>query len=494
MTNAYDAVTIRSGGGSVQYGSGAVGGSVHLENRIAFDEDDSHRYQVRYGSFNTLSYNLRSQLSGKNSYLDAGIDRITSDNDYEYPGTGIRNRNGAFEHLNLSLNTGYKLDDKNTLGFFGMFGDSDRNFSGTLTAPASDKYADKNIRSMLKWTNTGRSYESELRIAYLFERYEYYADHESDRYTFGRQHSAIADYNLDYHISSRIKTSLLLNYTSVSADGSNIGDNNRNTLAVGLMADHTLSEHWKYGINLRQEFLNEFDNPMVFSAYTIYRVLPEYSIKANISRNYRVPTFNDLFWDTGGNEDLEPEHSMQYELGNILNFHPFRFTVNLFYIKAKDMIKWQPDTSGQWVPVNVASATNYGLELRGKYKISIGEHQLHFNASYAYTKAIDNNTDKQLIYVPYHKITGLADYSFRRWNAYYQFLMNGEVYTTTDNSDTVDAYMVANLGINYRFFQRDHGLTLGLRIANIFDKYYENVAYRPMPGRNFQFQLTYNIN
>src|SRR5690554_3664885 len=37
---SYDEITIRSGGGGVQYGSGAVGGSIHLNNDFSFTAKD----------------------------------------------------------------------------------------------------------------------------------------------------------------------------------------------------------------------------------------------------------------------------------------------------------------------------------------------------------------------------------------------------------------------------------------------------------------------
>src|SRR5690606_22669337 len=37
----YDEITVRSGGGGVQYGSGAVGGSIHLNNYFSFEKIDT---------------------------------------------------------------------------------------------------------------------------------------------------------------------------------------------------------------------------------------------------------------------------------------------------------------------------------------------------------------------------------------------------------------------------------------------------------------------
>jgi outer membrane cobalamin receptor len=39
-----------------------------------------------------------------------------------------------------------------------------------------------------------------------------------------------------------------------------------------------------------------------------------YKLKLNLSRNFRIPTFNDLYWEEGGNRDLKPESSYQAEI------------------------------------------------------------------------------------------------------------------------------------------------------------------------------------
>ena len=37
--------------------------------------------------------------------------------------------------------------------------------------------------------------------------------------------------------------------------------------------------------------------------------------KASISRNYRFPTLNDLYFLPGGNPDLKSEHGFTYDVG-----------------------------------------------------------------------------------------------------------------------------------------------------------------------------------
>jgi len=44
----FNSIGIRSGGGSVLYGSGAVGGSIHLTNLLSFNSKIKHQFRANY--------------------------------------------------------------------------------------------------------------------------------------------------------------------------------------------------------------------------------------------------------------------------------------------------------------------------------------------------------------------------------------------------------------------------------------------------------------
>lgn len=486
--SSFSNITIRKGGGSTQYGSGAVGGSIHLNNSISFKKIQSSNLRLLYGSFSTFEGNFKSIQSQENLYFDIGVDFVSSENDYEYLGTDNKNDNGEFSRFNVAVNSGFKFE-KSTLIWNSNYFLSDRNFSGSITAPSKDNYKDVTTRNLVSWkTNTGKL-TSMLKGAHLFERYRYFPDKNKTLFFEGKSNTILGDYQLDYLANNNLKFSSVLNYTYILADGDNIGANDRNTLAAVFLLKHQVSEKWSYGINLRQEFLNDFENPFLFAIDGKYKASSRYIIKINASKNYRIPTFNDLYWVAGGNENLSPETSYQGEIGNEFSWKDFQIIVNGFYISSKDLIKWQPGEDGQFSPVNISETENYGVEVSGNFSRNFKNHEVNILVNYSYTSALDKEKNKQLIYVPYHKITGLINYSFKLFSAYYQVINNGEVFTTTDNIGTVKSYSISNLGLDYKIKNKSFPISLGFKINNIFDTYYENVAYRPMPNRNFQIFL-----
>ena len=165
----------------------------------------------------------------------------------------------------------------------------------------------------------------------------------------------------------------------------------------------------------------------------------------------------------------------------------------MFYINSKDLISWQPDMNGMFSPINISETENIGFEMAAKFSKSIQKNMFNIGINYAYTSAKNIETGKQLMYVPFHKVTGTIDYRIQRFNAYYQQLFNGKVFTTTDNSTDLDSYLVANIGLDYFFLYKTMPIKIGFKINNIFNKYYENVAYRPMPNRNIQTTITFKF-
>ena len=63
-------------------------------------------------------------------------------------------------------------------------------------------------------------------------------------------------------------------------------------------------------------------------------------------------------------------------------------------------------------------------------------------------------------------------------------MYNGKVFTSSDNENFLKSYKVSNAGVDVTF-KKVKSFKLSFQINNIFNQYYQNVAIRPMPGRNF---------
>lgn len=479
----FTGISVRSGGGSVIYGSSAVGGSIHLDNELRFGDKFINEARAEYGSFNTLGMNYKVQAGTEKFSVQASASRNSSDNDFDYPNSKLKNDNGQYYNTSFNAAAAYKLTDNQTLKFFTYSFDGERHFSRTRAAPSRSKYQDTNTRNLLEWEVRGTSYTSKVKLAHLTEEYRYFENFRNDRHESGQAKTWLARYDFTYKLIDGLTMNAIADYTENRAEGTGIIKEERQTGSGSLLLKHKVSEKIAYEGGVRKEVGNIYDSPILFSLGGSYSPVSFYTLKINGSRNFRAPTFNDLYWRGQGNPDLKPETSYQAELGNQFRYKNATLTLTGYYIKLQDMLQWVP-RGNQWGPENVRKVNTYGGEaiLNWNETFSFGRFEL--NGTYAYTISQDDDSDKQLIYVPKHKGNASFGYSFKNASLFYRQLFTGEVFTTSDNSSKVDGYNVADVGVQYSF-KLLYGLDVGVQVLNVYEKIYENIAFRPMPGRNY---------
>ena len=55
------------------------------------------------------------------------------------------------------------------------------------------------------------------------------------------------------------------------------------------------------------------------------------------------------------------------------------------------------------------------------------------------------------------------------------------------------SYLLSELQMGINFPIKNQTLSFKFTINNLFDVDYQAIAWHPMPGRNFEFQLLYNF-
>ena len=212
----------------------------------------------------------------------------------------------------------------------------------------------------------------------------------------------------------------------------------------------------------------------------------------NLSKNFRYPSFNDLYWQPGGNLNLKSETSHQAELGNNFKYGAFKLNVTPFYIQIKDMIRWLPNTKGIWSPTNTNKVESYGVESQFDFEKSFGKNKTRFSLGYVFTHSKNRETHRFLAYVPQHKIYGNASYRYDFLEIFVQGMFNGLTYTSDEEKqkDAIKSYFVSNSGVNITLFKH---YQIGFKVNNIFDEIYETTAFYPLPKRNYSANLLINF-
>lgn len=77
------------------------------------------------------------------------------------------------------------------------------------------------------------------------------------------------------------------------------------------------TERLGLSVGLREEMFGSEWTPIIPAFFTDYLISKRGNLvaKASISRNYRFPSLNDLYFLPGGNPDLRNEHGFSYDAG-----------------------------------------------------------------------------------------------------------------------------------------------------------------------------------
>ncbi len=490
--NSFDGIEIRKGGGSVLFGSGAIGGAINLSDKVLFQQKAKAMILLGGGSFKTFKSNIQGIVSNEKYFVKISLNAISSENDYPFKDTNLINENGQFKNYGIHSTLGWNFDDKNHIVLHTSFMNTDRNTSRTLTAASNSKLINKNNRFLFTWKNIGTQYISDLRLAYLSEEYNYYFDKDLLNSSQNRSQNLFSKYSFNYFFNKNISLNTGVDYTYSIGQGSNISNISQNDIEVYALLHHRVFSNLVYNVSARKGFSSNFEIPFIYAADVNFKIINNFKVKANYSTNYRTPTFNDLYWEPGGNPDLKSEKNSSAEIGVDFQNKNAKFDLTTFWIKSDNLIQWVPVTADFWQPKNVQKTSGYGLEFSIKYKKIIDDHNFQFQAQYAYTVSNDDSIDKQLIYVPYNKANSNVSYNYKRTYFNYNLQYTGKVFTTSSNSQSIEDYWLSNVEISQNFLKND--LKIGFRINNLFDENYQSVAYRPMPGRNFELNINYKID
>jgi len=490
LTANFSSVNIKSGGGSVLYGTGAIGGSIHLSQNLSSPVEEQHQFQTGYGSFNTFEARYSYQNQFDNLEFKLAYARRQSDNDYDIPSQNRQNENGQFQMNSLDAVMTFDLSETNQLKYFGNYTFGERNFSLIRASDPKTKYDNTGSRNMIEWQSTWDDFQSNLKAAYLTESFTFFDNLNRNTSSSSEVETQWLQYEFWYKLK-KIRFNAVLNYQSSQAQGNQLANAQRDIAGVSFLFQHQINDKFEYEVTLRQDANDDFENPFLFSLGTEYGFNKKWSLRWHASKNYRLPTFNDLFWINGGNPELKAETAYQTELGSDFKFGNFKWSATGFFNDITDMIRWLPNANGIWRPRNTDEVQTYGIETGLDYRYLLSDKSyFDFKTQYAYTVSENQDTGNQLIYMPFHTANAQLMYTKSQWSANLFWLFNGSVFTRTDNDPAhqVSGYNLFDAQISWRipgFFNSK----LSLRAYNLFDLAYEAVDNRPMPGRSFTLNL-----
>jgi len=372
----------------------------------------------------------------------------------------------------------------------------DRGISNAASAqnsPIENHQTDKSNRLSLKYLRTKKAHSLEVKSGYSYELIDY-NDLISELRTTTNEIS-FTWYKNSFSINPIISTKI---YAAESNGYETI--QNRTSVLLGLNSSYHLNQYNKFYLSLQKEYVSDKDW-QAFSPNFVYNHLGKKKLELsfNLSKSYRYPNLNDLYWQEGGNLDLESEKTNNIALGvkQTADFNKNKLipSLNIYYSTIKNYIQWIPNSEGLWSPENLSKVQNSGLELSLKHLLVGSKASLQQEVLYSYTKSTNKENDNhQLIYIPLHQVAVNQSILLKKLSLHLQNKIVGKRFITSDNLSQLNPYWMMNLNANYLVNIKKQKIDFGLELNNIFNKQYETIAQRPMPGFNFAVSLKYSIH
>ena len=549
-----DDASLLHGTSSVSETGGGLGGAVKLSTKPAQNNGFGLQYVQGVGSFKTFDEFLRLTYGNKNWQLSTRAVYSSSPNEYKYRNHDKkeniyddnhniigqyypveRNRSGSFKDLHILQEAYYNSDSGERFGLSAWYINSNRELPMLTTdygeaAEFDNRQREQTFRGVLSWDHLRSNWKVAAKAGYIhtWMAYDYKRDAGNGIMTsMTRSRSKVNTFygqaDGEYYIGSKwlFTASLSAHQHLVESRDKNIilqqgdkaiigYDKGRIELSGSVSAKWRPTERVGVSVVLREEMFGTEWTPFIPALFVDGVLSKRGNIvaKASVSRNYRFPTLNDLYFLPGGNPDLKKESGWTYDAG--LSFaignegiYSLSGSASWFDSHVDNWIIWLPTTKGFFSPSNIKSVHAYGVEMEADLAVALSDDwHLGLDGTFSWTPSInegepmspaDKSVGKQLPYVPEISATLTGELSYRTWSLLYKWCHYSERYTMSSNdlslSGNLPPYFMSNITLEKRFSLAWADLSLKGAVNNLFDEEYLSVLSRPMPGINFEFFL-----
>lgn len=508
-----DEVAISHGGQGSLYGSGSVGGTIQLNTLADVPAGLGVSLVLNSGSFSNYFSGLKVNYGTKKiafsirTFWQDAKNNFEFTNDAKYGHPTEKLQNGEFNQYGALASFLYKITNNQqfTIRAWGQY--HNKNLPPLMTNEIS-KQNEKNsdLRISADWVGNYNQFQWTIQTAFLSNK-NHFVDSISntDAINLGKTLQNRAELTWFLHPEHR----LVVQFLHLMEQGES--DNYSNNITrhrVSFMAGYRLAPEngrYSFAVSGREELVEGSLKQPTFSAGGSLRVIKHLDIQANISKSYRVPTLNDLYWAVWGNPNLKPEIGFNQDLG--VHFlgekenSTIDFNLSAFNNEVSNWIIWVPEGS-IWTPKNIRKVHARGFESKASVKYYFSKNwNIHLNASYQFTKttqSCDKDApayNKQLIYIPKNKFTVNTSISYKEFELSYTYRYTGARFTDELNEEkALSGYTLNDLYLLSNFTLHSNKLSIKLSVNNLLDTKYQSVAWYPMPGRNYLFSIIWSYN
>ena len=549
-----DDASLMHGTSSVNETGGGLGGAVKMSTVPAQNDGFGMQYIQGIGSFKTHDEFMRLTYGNERWQISSRAVLSSSPNEYKYKNHDKKeniyddqmniigqyypveyNRSGSYKDFHLLQEVYYNTGKGDRFGLNAWYINSNRELPMLTTdyGEAMDfdnRQREKTFRGIFSWDHLRQDWKVAAKTGYIYTwmAYDYkrdvgngsmahmtrsrskintfYAQGEGEYY-IGKKWLFTANVAAHQHFVESHDKNIIL-----QDGGKGIVGYNKARIEMSGSASVKWRPTSRMGMSVivREEMFGEEFTPLI-PAFFIDGVISEkgnITAKASVSRNFRFPTLNDLYFLPGGNPNLKKESGITYDAGFSFaiaeeNRYTLNGSVNWFDSYINDWILWLPTTKGFFSPKNIKDVHAYGIEMQADFAALLSERlKFDLDATYSWTPSInegepissaDQSVGKQLPYVPRHSATVTGRISWNTWSFMYKWCYYSERFTMSSNdislTGKLPVYFMNNITIEKGLSFKFADFSIKGSVNNLFDEEYLSVLSRPMPGINFELFL-----
>jgi len=459
--NSIERIEIIKGSRAAVYGSDALAGVINIITR----ESDNLSLSATLGSDAYQDYQVAGSVKSGDvtTAFNAGFEKTDGFDVLQ----GVAPDEDGYENKNLGFKVNYSdalYGDFKLLGQYSEgYADYDSSFSPADSSLERSEF--KNYQLSAGWHKNYTNQMHSVDIAVS-------TDDSHDISSFGISDFITKrvqlDYTGQYNLSDVLNISGGINWYNddVSHSTTQYDVQERDVLAVFVGAYYN-TDKVLANLTLRQDDDEQFGDETTYTAAAGYHLSDDATVRISQSTGFKAPTFNDLYFPAfpgfppSSNSELEPEKSLNREIGLNVDFDIAQVDVAIFRNDIEDKISL--DTN--FFPVNVSEARYEGIE----FSLSQQFFGFDSNLNFAYLSAEDRETGAELRNVAKRTFNWEVARQFGAFDA------SLDMQYRSDRQGAVTrlgSYTLWNLAGNY---QVNEHIEVSLRVENLFDKEYNAV-------------------
>ena len=530
LTSQVSRVEILKGNQSSVYGSGAIGGTIHVFTKKG---EPGFKKDVNYATGSHGTHNLSTSVSGGDENMNyyVGLQRFQTDGISQINHNSEKDR---YRNNGLVASFGNKFSDTLELEsnvrvsetylqydqaqIEGSFGCSTCDHSEEADAVESST----NVSLIHKQTEklTNKFTVANTYIKRVYGRAENSNNAKQDKY-YGGRYAYLYQGNYNFDLDNSVVFGLEREDDQMGRDLNEAGIVNSNAYVTSQFFDYqsriTNNIYGTIGARFDEHSLaggtgsNE-DSHRATLAYVFDDKTTK--LKSSYGTGYRFPSLFEMKYVYRASAETLPfvkaETSQSYDFGIEKSISPNLFIdLTYFNVKYFDALEgWKTNTAdGSSSTQNtIATVKSQGIELMSKYKLN---ELFNFGLNYTYTSSFDGadeqnlsgaDSGSQMVRVPRNlvnlitnvKVPGYKDLDITlrtKWSDEARDYGNGNATSAKSPSfenDTLDSYLVNDLSFRYNLL---NSYNLYFDVTNVFDKQYETVLQYSQMDRSFNFGI-----